>query len=122
MSFAPLEFNREIKMSAPEVYQLRINANGVSDLKCYSDSIFSVIAPARSNTSSRAPEAYWTITRLPKTDLDIPLDKPTILTNAVVTALLIRADGRSDRPELSLFKFTTSSLPGNMWSVEKSGL
>lgn len=122
MSFAPLEFNREVIMSGPEVYQLRINANGVSDLKCYSDSIFSVIAHARSNTTSRATEAYWTITRLPKSDLDIPLDKPTLLTNAVVTALLIRADGRSDRPELSSFKFTTSPLPDNMWSVKKTVL
>ena len=112
MNFTPLTFNTTEKLTYKEVEPHHIDKHGRSPL--YPDSIFSVILhkPAKVSFLSTPPtytEMKWSVTRLPKEDIELPLDKAIKLTWQQTSALLIKENGNSDRPEFNGYTFKTFS-------------
>ena len=126
MFFTPLAINQTVELNAEQIAKHFI-ADGTSKLPCYANSIFSVIEHSPSTTHSgnwnnptiTRTEPSWTVTRILKSDVDLPLNKPMSLTWEKVSALYIRSNGLSDRPELNQFKFEVIPIDSNTYQITK---
>lgn len=123
MSFAPLVINCSVTLNAEQVSKHFIDKDGNSALECYADSIFSVIdhSPSKiySENTWRYTEASYTVTRILKSDVDLLPNTPVILTSEKVSALRIKSDGCSNRPELSQCRFQVLPMGDNTYKVTK---
>jgi hypothetical protein len=115
-SFVPLCFNQVFTLTAAQVSQHSIDEYGYSPLPCYQDSFFTVRAPAPGKILSPNTERNWIVTRVL---VDLPLNEPRILTCEQISALYIKADGISMRPELQRYRFDVVSLGNNKYQITK---
>ena len=123
MFFIP--FDHQVELNAAQFETFQINEYGVSEEPVYQDSIFYVFSRFIDEHSSCLPpgstQTMYTITRLHKEDLDLPIGKAACLDTARCHALMIQEDGSSKRPELSDFTFTIKKIPNSkLYNVTKS--
>lgn len=118
MSFTPLVVNQNKILYAADILTHQVDYAGNSCLSCYADSIFAVahLSPTTvyEDNSTRIIPERWSVTRLLKSDVDLPLNTPVRLTVDKVSALRIREDGSSERGDLSHYKF--SAVPNRDFS------
>lgn len=123
MSFTPLSLNQTLTLRTEELSKHNIDVHGNSNLLCYKDSIFSSVYHNPVKISSGEGYYYseptWTVTRILKSDVDLPINKPVIWNWEKVSALRIRADGVSDRPDQSQYQFVTQSLGNGAYRITK---
>lgn len=104
----PLAVDQTVNLYPSDIGQHFIDINGDSPLPCYQDSIFSVLSHYSSSNKVQFIN-YYSVTRILKSDVDLPLNIPVSLTNEKVSALRINGDGLSSRPDLNQFKFEVTS-------------
>lgn len=125
--FKPMRFYETQKYTDEEIAKHRIDLIGNSEL--YNDSIFSFTRmnpskehsfdPLTKETHIRYRQAYWIVTRFPKSDIlqGFEFHTPKRLTMDQIIALRINEDGISVRPELEKFRFETKRLGNGDYEV-----
>jgi hypothetical protein len=122
MSFQPLIPYKTVTLTADQLREHGID-NGSSPEPSYGNSIFAVVSVASGTCSELGvpySEQRWYVTRVPRSAVQLPLNTPMTLTLDQVSALRINMDTRrSDRPELSGYKFDVISQYGGKYLVTK---
>lgn len=123
MFFIPFDY--KVELNTAQFETLHINEYGISEEPLYQDSIFSIFSRFIDERQSCLPpgstQTMYTVIRLHKEELDLPIDKATCLDSARCHALMIQENGFSKRPELKDFTFTVEKIPNSkLYNITKS--
>lgn len=122
-----MQFYQSETVTSSQLRSYLINENGNSELPFYAGSIFSIFSnPPRPLFDAEGEvvglsRENWTVIRIPEQDLELPLNEKVCLTWQQISALNIRENGLSDRPNLSRYKFEVTTLDsGSTFEVIKT--
>lgn len=102
-------------MSGVELAPYQIDYEGLSSLPEYSDSIFVVIDFAKESNPGR----NYSVARVLKKDLELPLEQPVELSLDQLCALRIDDSGISSRSDLSGYQFKYEKIDNDKYKITK---